>query len=131
MQSKHRNNRIMKQMDYPELHVRNGLSHPSIPGAERVPWKALQVGMSSGVLWPWPCHTPNLLLCWDVPFHQGLALHAGHFDVGGDVTEFQPQVLPTNCHFGATLTRACHGADLGKETKRKESNQSRHQNPLR
>lgn len=118
-------------MDYPELYVRNGLLHSSVPRLECIPWKALQVGMSLGVLWPLLCHTPNLLLCWDVPFHQWLALHAGHFDVGRDIPEFQPQVLPTDGHFGASLARARHGVDLGKRAKRKENNQTRHQNPPR
>lgn len=111
-------------MDYPYLYVRNGLFHPSIPRWEWIPWKALQVAMSLGVLWPLLCHTPHLLLCWDVSFHQGLALHAGHFDVGCNILEFQPQVLPTDGHFGPSLTRACHGVDLGKQAKRKENDQT-------
>lgn len=114
-----------------DLYVRNVLFHPSIPMLGWIPWKALQVGMSLGVLWPLLCHTPHLLLCWDVPFHQRLALHAGHLDVGRDIPEFQPQVLPTDGHLGPSLTRACHGVDLGKQAKKTENSQTRHQKLLR
>lgn len=44
-------------MDYPELYARNGLLHSSVTRLECIPWKALQVGMSLGVLWPLLCHT--------------------------------------------------------------------------
>lgn len=106
------------------MFVRNALFHPPIPRLEWIPWEALQAGMSLGVLWPLLCHTPHLLLCWDVPFHQRLALHAGHLDMGGDIPEFQPQVLPTDGHPGPSLTRARHRVDLGKQAKREENNKN-------
>lgn len=79
-------------------------------------------GLLSGVLWPSVCHTPNLLLCWDVAFHQRLAFYSSHFDVRCNISELQPQILPTDGHFGPSFTRACHWVDLQKWDKKREDN---------
>lgn len=92
---------------------------------EWTPWKTLQLAwLLLGVLWPTACHTPNLLLCWDVPFHQRFALNSGHFDVRRNISELQSQVLPTDGHFGPTFTRPRHWVDLEKQAKTKENKET-------
>lgn len=76
------------------------------------------------MLWPTLCHTPNLLLCWDVPFHQRFALHASHFDMRRDISELQPQILPADGHFGSSFARTRHWIDLEERAEKKENNQT-------
>lgn len=68
-----------------------------------------------GLLFPAPAHVSDglcLLFRRDVAVHQRAALHAGHLDMGGNVPEFQAQVLPSDGDLGAPFPGACHGDDL-------------------
>lgn len=50
----------------------------------------------------------HLLFSRDVAIHQGAAFHAGHLDVGGDISKFQAQVLSSDGDFGAPFPGARH-----------------------
>lgn len=58
----------------------------------------------------------HLLLRWDVAVHQRVAFHTGHLDMGGNVPEFQAQVLPSDGDLGSPFPGARHWNDLERRS---------------
>lgn len=58
----------------------------------------------------------HLLLRWDVAVHQRVAFHTSHLDMGGNVPEFQAQVLPSDGDLGTPFPGARHWNDLERRS---------------